>query len=68
MSESTTDSSGLRKPKLLDRARDALRSKYYSLRTEGAYFGWMRRFILSTKKASPRDGRDGGSGVLSDLS
>jgi integron integrase len=32
-------------PKLLDRVRQALRVRHYSLRTEEAYVGWIRRYI-----------------------
>jgi integron integrase len=32
-------------PKLLDRVRARLRMKHYSLRTEEAYVGWIRRYI-----------------------
>ena len=35
-----------RKPKLLDQVREAIRTRHYSLRTEDAYVGWIRRFIL----------------------
>ena len=31
--------------KLLDRVRDAVRIRHYSLRTETAYVGWIRRYI-----------------------
>jgi integron integrase len=34
-----------RAPKLLDRVRAAVRIRHYSLRTEEAYIGWIRRFI-----------------------
>ncbi|MSO21961.1 MAG: hypothetical protein EXQ58_01630 [Acidobacteria bacterium] len=37
-------------PKLLDRVRDAIRARHYSLRTEEAYVGWVRRFILFHNK------------------
>ncbi len=33
------------KPKLLDRLRDAIRVRHYSIRTEEAYVQWVRRFI-----------------------
>jgi integrase-like protein len=33
-------------PKLLDRVRIAIRTRHYSLRTEEAYVGWIRRFIF----------------------
>jgi integrase len=32
-------------PKLLDRVRDAIRTRHYSRRTEEAYATWIRRFI-----------------------
>ncbi len=43
------------KPKLLERAREILRAKYYSRRTEEAYLGWMRRFILFHGKRHPAE-------------
>jgi hypothetical protein len=43
------------KRKLLDQARDILRAKYYSRRTEEVYVGWMRRFILFHQKRHPRE-------------
>lgn len=46
------------KPKLLDQARDLLRAKYYSRRTEEVYLGWMRRFILFHGKRHPRELRE----------
>ncbi len=39
--------------KLLDQARDALRTKHYSYRTEQTYIDWMRRFILFHGKRHP---------------
>ena len=42
-------------PKLLDQVRARLRVKHYSLRTEGAYLGWIRRFILFHNKRHPRE-------------
>jgi len=33
-------------PKLLDRVRTALRARHYSIRTEQAYVGWIRRYIF----------------------
>ncbi len=44
-----------RKLKLLGRAREVLRAKYCGRRTEEAYIGWMRRFILFHGKRRPRD-------------
>jgi hypothetical protein len=37
-----------RPKKLLDLVRDAARLKHYSIRTEEAYVGWIRRFIIRT--------------------
>ncbi len=42
-------------PKLLDRVRDRIRRKGYSLRTEKAYAHWIKRFILFHGKRHPRD-------------
>ena len=44
-----------RKPKLLDRVRAAIRTRHYSLRTEEAYVGWTKRFILFHNKRHPRE-------------
>ena len=43
------------KPHLLDRVRQAIRPRHYSSRTEEAYVGWIRRFILFHKKWHPAD-------------
>jgi len=43
------------KPKLLDEIRTLLRLKHYSLRTERAYLGWIKRFILFHRKRHPRE-------------
>ena len=42
-------------PKLLDQVRDLIRLKHYSIRTEQAYLGWIRRFILFHHKRHPRE-------------
>ncbi|MHB1284059.1 MAG: phage integrase N-terminal SAM-like domain-containing protein [Metallibacterium scheffleri] len=42
-------------PRLLDEARRRLRLKHYSLCTEQAYIGWIRRFILGNGKRHPRE-------------
>lgn len=42
-------------PRLLDRVRAALRARHYSYRTEQAYVGWIRRFIVFNGKRHPRD-------------
>ncbi|MCL4504827.1 MAG: integron integrase [Chloroflexi bacterium] len=47
-----------RKPqekRLLDQVSDAIRVKHYSIRTEEAYVGWIRRFILFHDKRHPKD-------------
>ncbi|RJS91984.1 integron integrase [Salinisphaera sp. Q1T1-3] len=44
-----------RRPKLLERVRDRIRLKHYSLRTEKTYIAWIRRFILFHDKRHPRD-------------
>ena len=40
-------------PRLLDRVRDRIRFKHYSIRTEEAYVDWIRRFILFHGKRHP---------------
>jgi hypothetical protein len=42
-----------RPPRLLDRVRAGLRARHYSPRTEKAYVGWIRRFILFHSKRHP---------------
>jgi integron integrase len=42
-------------PRLLDRVRAAVRARHYSRRTEKAYVGWIRRFILFHDKRHPRE-------------
>jgi len=51
----TGDQSNTRAPRLLDDVRRRLRLKHYSLRTEQAYTGWIRRFILANGKRHPRE-------------
>ncbi len=40
---------------LLDRVRDRIRFKHYSIRTEQAYVDWIRRFIVFHGKRHPAD-------------
>ncbi len=40
-------------PKLLDRVRDAVRTRHYSRRTEEAYAAWIRRYIVFHGKTHP---------------
>ena len=42
-------------PKLLDRLRDALRSRHYSRRTEQCYCHWVKRFIFFHHVRHPAD-------------
>jgi integron integrase len=42
-------------PKLLEQVREVIRTRHYSLRTEGTYLGWIRRFILFHGKRHPRE-------------
>ncbi len=43
------------KKKLLDQVRDTIRRTNYAYRTEQAYTGWIKRFILFHEKRHPRD-------------
>ena len=43
------------KPKLLDRLREALRSRHYSRRTEETYCHWVKRFIYFHNVRHPID-------------
>ena len=42
-------------PKLLNRLRDHLRARHYSIRTETTYVDWARRFILFHDKRHPQE-------------
>ena len=41
--------------KLLDRVRDAVRVRHYSIHTEEAYVHWIRRFIVFNQKRHPAE-------------
>ena len=41
-------------PRLLDRVREAIRVRHYSLRTEDSYVQWTRRFVLFHGKRHPQ--------------
>ncbi len=43
------------KPKFLEQVRTILRTRHYSLRTEEAYLGWIKRFILFHGKRHPQE-------------
>lgn len=49
------DHSGPPKAGLIAEVRRLLRVKHYSLRTEEAYIGWIRRFIFANGKRHPRE-------------
>jgi integron integrase len=42
-----------REPKLLDRVHIAIRARHFSWRTEKAYIGWIKRFIIFHGKRHP---------------
>jgi hypothetical protein len=42
-------------PRLLDQVRDQLRLKHYSLRTEQAYVGWIKRYIIFHGERHPAE-------------
>lgn len=44
---------GNRRPKLLEQVRRACRARQYSRRTEHAYTGWVRRYVLFHGKRHP---------------
>ena len=44
-----------RHPGLLEKVRECLRVRHYSLRTEEAYLGWIKRFVWFHGKRHPRD-------------
>src|SRR5437773_9829442 len=53
MATSVSRESDQGKPKLLDRVRETIRFKHYSLRTEQAYVDWIKRFIRFHGKRHP---------------
>ena len=56
------------KPRLLDQVREIIRVKHYSPKTENAYVGWIRRYILFHGKRHPSEmGADQVAGFLSHL-
>ena len=42
-------------PRLLDRVRNKIRLKHYSIRTEKAYVDWVRRYVRFRGRRSPYD-------------
>jgi len=49
----TSAPSSTTKPKLLDRVRQTIRTRHYSIKTEEAYVGWIKRFIFFHNKRHP---------------
>jgi len=43
------------KPRLLDRVREAIRTRHYSRRTEKTYVAWIRRYIFFHGKRHPAE-------------
>ena len=41
------------KKRLLEQVRDKVRLKHYSLKTERAYVGWIKRYIFYHNKRHP---------------
>ena len=52
---SSDKSTTIKPPKLLDQIRDKLRVKHYSIRTEQAYLGWIKRYIYFHDKTHPKE-------------
>jgi integron integrase len=48
-----TSDEAAKEPRLLDRVRNEIRVRHYSLRTEETYLNWIRRFILFHGKRHP---------------
>jgi hypothetical protein len=56
------------KARLLDQVRDAIRTRHMSVRTEEAYVGWIRQFVLFHGKRHPVEmGKPEVSAFLSSL-
>lgn len=53
MTIGTEDSAIPSSPRLLDRVRDRIRFRHYSIRTEQAYVDWIKRFIRFNGKRHP---------------
>jgi integron integrase len=55
LERNTTDAPVAQQPKLLDRMRQAIRVKHYSLATERTYVHWVKRFIYFHQKRHPAE-------------
>ena len=57
-----------RKSPFLEEVRNAIRVRHYNIRTEEAYVGWIKRFILFHNKRHPKEmGETEGAAFLSHL-
>lgn len=54
-SESKVSATAKPRRRLLDQVRERCRLLHYSVRTERAYVGWVKRFILANDKRHPRE-------------
>lgn len=45
----------MKKPRLMEQVREAIRVRHYSLRTEQSYSQWIKRFILFHNKRHPSE-------------
>jgi len=55
MSQDSQNPAIVKKPKLLDQVRHALRTKHYAMKTEQAYVHWIKRYILFHNKRHPKE-------------
>ncbi len=55
MPASGSGAAASKSPRLLDQVRGVLRFHHYSIRTEEAYLGWIRRFVLFHGKRHPNE-------------
>jgi len=55
MSQDSQNPANVKKPKLLDQVRNALRTKNYSMKTEEAYIHWIKKYIFFHNKRHPKE-------------
>ena len=55
MSQVSENPTIVKKPKLLDQVRDAIRTKHYSMKTEQAYIHWIKKYIFFHNKRHPKE-------------
>ena len=55
MSQDSQNTATIKKPKLLDKVRNALRTKHYSMKTEEAYIYWIKKYIFFHNKRHPKE-------------